>query len=84
MFIKLIQKGKTDLHSRRECTHYSALTTVGDPFIMQFMACHGDKDWEEILVDKREFIVYIESDSGKTVDKYAWVIDEKKNRAIRI
>ena len=66
MFIKLIQQGRTDSHSRYECLNYTALTKADDPFIMQFMVCIGDKDWKEILVDKKEFIVYIESDSGIT------------------
>ena len=99
MFIHVVKIGnfvspseKNDTHSRTECKYYSAMTknsgqyqTKDDHFQMIFFAeTHRKGEVREMQVDKRTHVVYIESDSGKTIDTYRWKIDEERNNAIRI
>lgn len=76
MFIHVVTTEKDDIHSRTECRYYSAVTSEKNPFDMLFFAeTHKKGEVREMQIDKKTHVVYIESDSGKTIDTYRWKID---------
>jgi hypothetical protein len=79
MFIHVVNTEKNDIHSRTECKYYSAMTCAGNPYLMQFFAeTHKKGEIREMEVDKRTHVVYIESDSGKTIATYKWKLAGKQ------
>jgi len=87
MFVKILEKGRSDREIVHECRKYSAVTSDEKPFEMMFFIYHDEeegRDVEQISVCKKTSEVFIENKEGKTVGSFRWKIDEGRNKAIRI
>jgi hypothetical protein len=71
MFLKIVHKGD-DQETRLECTTYEYKTDPENNKQAIFTLDVGQSQSRSYVFSKILCIIYIESDTGKTIDKFRW------------
>ncbi len=81
MFLKIVHK-EDDQETRLECTMYEYKTDSVNHKQIVFTLDLGQPQARSYVFSKVNCIIYVESDTRKTVDKFNW--KEQDSRMVRI
>ena len=79
MFLK-ITHNDSDRETRIECRQYEYQTDSVNPDQVIFTLDVGNPQGRSYVFNKGHVVIYIESEVGKTIDKFAWIPERNDKR----